>query len=138
PVHQAGCDYTHRTGTGRRESHPAWWTGRRARETLTRAPLAVAMLAATIVRTPFYGEQQDCATCYNGSGKVSSQHLLSAKPSPSLPFQSPESFPLFVFIRWPPERKLSMPFPPPRIRSFVPLSVLLFLHRKVPSCLPSL
>src|SRR5205807_3156738 len=49
-------------------------------------PLAVAMLAATIVRTPFCGEQQDCATCYNGSGKVSSQHLLSARPSPSLPF----------------------------------------------------
>src|SRR5947207_10215355 len=93
-------------------------------------PLAVAMLAATIVRTPFCDEQKDCATCYNGSGKVSSQHLLSARPSPSLPFQSPESLPLFAFIRWPPERKSSMPFPPPRIRSFVPLCVLLFLHRK--------
>src|SRR5438105_7778127 len=92
------------------------------------------MLAAPIVRTPFCGEQKDCATCYNGSGKVSSQHLLSATPSPSLPFQSPEGLPLFVFIRWPPERKASMPFPMPRIRPFVPLSVLLFLHRRAPSC----
>src|SRR3954470_22125065 len=99
-------------------------------------PLAVAMLAATIVRTPFCDEQKDCATCYNGSGKVSSQHLLSAKPSPSLPFQSPESLPLFAFIGWPPERKSTMPFPTPRIRPFVPPSFLLFLHRKAPSCWP--
>jgi hypothetical protein len=31
-----------------------------------------------------------------------------------------------------------MLFPTPRIRSFVPLSFLLFLHHKVPSCWPSL
>ena len=55
-----------------------------------------------------------------------------------LPFQSSESLPLFVFIRWPPERKASMPFPTPRIRPFVPLCVLLFLHRKAPSCWPPL
>ena len=29
-----------------------------------------------------------------------------------------------------------MPFPAPRIRPFVSLSVLLFLHRKAPSCWP--
>jgi hypothetical protein len=29
-----------------------------------------------------------------------------------------------------------MPFPTPRIRPFVPLSFLLFLHRKAPSCWP--
>ena len=31
-----------------------------------------------------------------------------------------------------------MPFPTPRIRHFVPLCVLLFLHRKTPSCWPPL
>jgi len=31
-----------------------------------------------------------------------------------------------------------MPFPTPRIRPFVPLCVLLFLHRKAPSCWPPL
>jgi hypothetical protein len=31
-----------------------------------------------------------------------------------------------------------MLFPTPRIQPFVPLSVLLFLHRKVPSCWPPL
>jgi hypothetical protein len=29
-----------------------------------------------------------------------------------------------------------MPFPTPRIQPFVSLSVLLFLHRKAPSCRP--
>jgi hypothetical protein len=42
--------------------------------------------------------------------------------------------PLFAFIRLPPERKSPMPFPTLHIRHFVPLSVLLFLHRKAPSC----
>jgi len=36
----------------------------------------------------------------------------------------------------PPERKSTMQFPAPRIRHFVSLSVLLFLHWKAPSCWP--
>ncbi len=31
-----------------------------------------------------------------------------------------------------------MPFPAPRIQHFMPLGVLLFLHRKAPSCWPPL
>ena len=46
--------------------------------------------------------------------------------------------PLFAFVRLPSERKSPMPFPMPRIRHVVPLSVLLFLHRKAPSCWPPL
>ena len=47
----------------------------------------------------FLHRQKDCATCYNGSIKVSSQQLLSAGPSPASLSPLIRSLPIFVFIR---------------------------------------